>query len=206
MFTKKQFITLLFISAIIFLILFAVFYTVAYKKGLEDSIVNPNAVIETFDATYEIEQVEEVREVKEDGYILPDTKIIIKVLDQNNFLIEEQEVSTVSLLNKTLEDITRIFKEYDVEKFTDQEVILTKRMHRITKVPSYQLGVEGEIIGIIVEGSEPAFISLKLYTKDFSSHTIKLLKNRPISLTIEQKRKLETNAYYIEEILQNYNE
>lgn len=203
MFTKKQFITLLFTSGIIFLILFAAFYAVAYKKGLDESIVSPDAVIETFDATYETEQVEEVREK---GYILPETKIIIKVLDQNNLLIEEQEVSTVSLLNKTLEDITRIFKDYHVEKFTDQEVILAKKMYRVTEAPSYKLGVEGDVIGIIVGGNEPAFISLNLYTKDFSAHTIEGLKNRPISLTIEQKKKLEKNAYYIEEILQNYNE
>lgn len=203
MFTKKQFITLLGTAAIVFLLLFAAFYAVSYKKGLEESIVNPDAIIETFDPAYEVEQVEVL---KEDGHILPETKVIIRVLDQNNELIEEQEVNAESLLNKTLEDIKKVFKDYKVEKFMDDEVILTKSMYRVTKAPSYKLGIEGDKIGIVVEGDQPGFITLNLYTKDFSARTVEMLQERSVNLTIEQKRKLEKNAYYIEEILQNYNE
>lgn len=204
MFTKKQFITLLGIAVVIFLIFFTAFYTVSYRKGLEESIVNPNALIETFEGISDIDEVS--GEVEEDSVITPDTRITLKVLDQNDLIVEQQEISSMSLLGKNSEELLNLFKGYELEHFTDKEVILTKTMYVVSEAPSYKLGVEGDEIGIVVGGSNPAFISLNLYTKDFSSHTVEILKEKAISLTIEQKNRLEKDAYYIEEILQNYNE
>ena len=138
--------------------------------------------------------------------ITPDTRITLKVLDQNDLIVEQQEISSMSLLGKNSEELLNLFKGYELEHFTDKEVILTKTMYVVSEAPSYKLGVEGDEIGIVVGGSNPSFISLNLYTKDFSSHTVEILKEKAISLTIEQKNRLEKDAYYIEEILQNYNE
>lgn len=206
MFTKKQFITLLGVAVIIFLVLFTAFYTVAYRKGLEESIVNPNALIETFEGVSEVEEVSGEAEIKEDRVITPDTRVTLKVLDQNDLVVEQQEISSLSLLGKNAGELLNLFKGYELEGFTEEEVVLTKQMYIVSEAPSYKLGVEGNEIGILVGGSRPDFISLNLYTKDFSAHTVQMLKERAISLTIEQKNKLEKNAYYIEEILQNYNE
>lgn len=206
MFTKKQFITLLGVAVIVFLVLFTAFYTVSYRKGLEESIVNPNALIETFEGVSDIEEVSGEIEIREDTLITPNTRVILKVMDQNDSIVEQQEVSALSLLGKNADDLLSLFRGYELEQFTEDEVILTKQMYVVSEAPSYKLGVEGNEIGILVGGSRPSFISLSLYTKDFSTHTVEMLKERAISLTIEQKNKLEKNAYYIEEILQNYNE
>lgn len=203
MFTKKQFIALLGIAIGIFLIFFTAFYTVSYRKGLEESIVNPNALVETFEG---VSDRDEVGEVEEDSVIRPDTRITLKVLDQNDFIVDQQEISSLSLLGKNSEDLLNLFKGYELDYFTDQAVSLTKRVYGISEAPTYKLGVKDDEIGIIVGGSQPSFISLKLYTKDFSTHTVEMLREQAISLTIEQKNRLEKDAYYIEEILQNYNE
>lgn len=204
MFTKKQFITLLGIAIGIFLIFFTAFYTVSYRKGLEESIVNPDALVETFEDASAIDEVSE--EVEEDSVIRPNTRITLKVLDQNDFLVDQQEINSLSLLGKNSEDLLNLFKGYEIDYFTDQAVSLTKRVYGISEAPTYKLGVQDNEIGIIVGGSQPSFISLKLYTKDFSTHTVEMLREQAISLTIEQKNRLEKDAYYIEEILQNYNE
>ena len=103
MFTKKQFITLLGIAVVIFLICFTAFYTVSYRKGLEESIVNPNALIETFEGISDIDEV--LGEVEEDSVITPDTRITLKVLDQNDLIVEQQEISSMSLLGKNSEEL-----------------------------------------------------------------------------------------------------
>ena len=106
MFTKKQFITLLGIAVVIFLIFFTAFYTVSYRKGLEESIVNPNALIETFEGISDIDEV--LGEVDQDSVITPDTRITLKVLDQNDLIVEQQEISSMSLLGKDNKIILKI--------------------------------------------------------------------------------------------------
>lgn len=204
MFTKKQFITLLGIAVGIFLIFFTVFYTVSYRKGLEESIVNPEALVETFEGVPDLD--EESGEVEDGTFIKPDTVVTLKVIDQNDIVVDEQEINSLSLLGKTSEDLLELFKGYELDSFTDQEVSLTKRIYGVSEAPTYKLGVKDDEIGILVGGNQPSFISLRLYTKDFSVHTVEMLKEQAISLTIEQKNRLEKDAYYIEEILQNYNE
>lgn len=204
MFTKKQFITLLGIAVGIFLIFFAVFYTVSYRKGLEESIVNPEALVETFEGVSDIDEASE--EVEDGTVIKPDTVVTLKVIDQNDIVIDEQEINSLSLLGKTAEDLLELFKGYELDYFTDQAVSLIKRIYGVSEAPTYKLGVKDSEIGILVGGNQPSFISLRLYTKDFSVHTVEMLKEQAISLTIEQKNRLEKDAYYIEEILQNYNE
>ena len=142
MFTKKQFITLQGIAVVIFLIFFTAFYTVSYRKGLEESIVNPNALIETFEGISDIDEV--LGEVEEDSVITPDTRITLKVLDQNDLIVEQQEISSMSLLGKNSEELLNLFKGYELEHFTDKEVILTKTMYVVSEAPSYKLVVEGD--------------------------------------------------------------
>lgn len=202
MFTKKQFITLLTVATFVFIIIATVCFQLAYRKGISDPIVNPNAVIETFDPEEPIVEVE----TEESSRILPTTKITAKLLDQEGYIIEEQSLNTLSLLSKNMEEVQALFKDYRIEKFTPEEVILTRQTYIVKEAPSFSLGIEQNQIGIIVGGRTPSFINLGLNTRDFSARTIELISNQSIQLTIEQKRKLEKDAYYIEEILQNYSE
>ena len=202
MFTKKQFITLLTVAAFVFIIIATACFQLAYRKGISDPIVNPDAVIETFDPEEPIVEVE----TEEDGRILPTTKITAKLLDQEGYIVEEQALNTLSLLSKTMGEVQALFKDYQIEKFTPEEVILTRQTYIIKEAPSFALGIENNQIGIVVEGKTPSFINLGLSTRDFSKRTVELISNQSIQLTIEQKRKLEKDAYYIEEILQNYSE
>lgn len=204
MFTKKQFITLLAVAAFVFIIIATICYWLAYEKGLGDTPVNPNGTIETFKSEAPIIEVED--EAGKELRILPSTKIITKLLDQEGYVLEEGTIDTLSLLSKTMLEVQELFKTYTVEKFTAEEVILTKQMYIPKEAPSFSLGIEKNQIGIVVGGSKPSFTPLGLSTRDFSSRTVKLLEEKEIPLTIEQKRKLEKNAYYIEEILQNYSE
>ncbi|MEF9960201.1 MAG: hypothetical protein RR776_09545 [Niameybacter sp.] len=202
MFTKKQFLTLLTVAVFVFIIVTSGCYWLAYQKGLSAPIVNPDAVIETFETEEPISEVE----VKDNSRILPTTKVQAKILDQEGYIIEEKYLDTLSLLSKTMEEVGALFEDYKIEKFTPEEVILTRQMYIAKEAPSFSLGIEKGEIGILVGGSTPSFIQLGLSTRDFSAWTVELLSREHIHITVEQKRKLEKDAYYIEEILQNYSE
>ena len=204
MFTKKQFITLLAVAAFVFIIIASISYWLAYERGIRDNQANPNGAIETFKSEAPIIEVD--REDGKELRVLPTTKIVTRLLDQEGYVIEEGTIDTLSLLSKTMLEVQELFKSYTVEKFTPEEVVLTKQMYIPKEAPSFSLGIQKDQIGIVIGGSKPSFTSLGLSTRDFSSRTVKLLEEEEIQLTIEQKRKLEKNAYYIEEILQNYSE
>lgn len=196
---KKQYIITLGAAVLIFFTLFIISYSYAYQKNLKNPIVVPDEM--------EIEaasQVEEVAETIED-VIGIDTHIVVKLIDKNKGRISESEIDPLSLLGLNKEEIEKRFKEYRLQKFSTEEVVLNKLIETAPKEVAYKLGIKDSVIGVIEEETEQ-FTSLGLPVKTFSKGMMMLIINQTIEINATEKEKLEQNPYYIEQILQSYAE
>lgn len=203
MFNKKQVIRLTIGGGILFIVTFAICFGYFYSKGTKDPITPKDEVLVQASSNRTVPSIETMQEVPT---VLPTTQIKIQVVDSNQKLITEKQVDAKTLLGATKEDIARQFKAYKVIQFDTYEVILQKQMIAEEVPITYSVVIQEGTLGILEKGQKTTFISLDLSEDEFSRGDLALFSGEGLSITLSQKIALQQQPYYIEQILQNYNE
>lgn len=200
MLNKKQLVRVISIAAIIFIIMFGSFYAYFYTTGTKEPIVPEEVVQASSEGTM---QPTKEQSVKQEIVILPSTEVTLE-LYENEILVSTQQIPVSTVMGLSEAKLQEMFQGYTVEVFSAERVVLEEHTTPVKLPPSYQLGVQDEIIGIMgTEDSE--FISLNLSTRECPKAAVDLLR-AGIPITPQEKQKLQRNPYYIEAILQSYSE
>lgn len=203
MLTKRQFIVVLISGSLVFVLMFGLYYTYFYKTGVKDPLVQQD-VIEVIQPV-QSGQVIPAEVLPKGPEVTRETEVSIQVVSQGD-VIETYTLDPQVLIGLTKEQVQAYYSAYDIIAFNTQEVILQKTITQMIPQPSYSIGVQGESIGIIEEGETKHFVPLQLSAQDFSEVALDLMAEEQISITAQEKQKLQHNPYYIEAILQNYNQ
>ncbi|MGL4344847.1 MAG: hypothetical protein ACRCTE_06605 [Cellulosilyticaceae bacterium] len=202
MFNKKQFITLLILAVGIFAVIFTLFFTVFYRSGIENPIVQPEAtvpVVRMGETTPSIVEPEIIR-------VKPTTHVFLKMVDDQGARVAEQKIPVESLLGFSEEQVKKCFYDYKLTVFSEEQVILEKVVEKPSIEPRYKLALQGDQIGIKTYGETEQFEPLGLLISDYSSSVHVLLLDEMIELTLTEKKSLQQNPNRIEQILQDYSE
>ncbi|MGL4800489.1 MAG: hypothetical protein ACRCWY_14005 [Cellulosilyticaceae bacterium] len=203
MFTKRQFTTLLLGGSILFFIALAVCYTYFYYTGVKTPIAQEEVVQarETLSTSQDIKE-----SVDTDMKIVPTTKMRLQMVDGNRKVITESEMDATLFLGVTEGMLKERMKDYEIVQFDAYEVILQKQMPEKTTPITYALVVQDGFLGILEQGPQQSFLSLQLPETYFTPQDLQLFVGSGMPITLNQKLELQQQPYYIEQILQNYNE
>ncbi|MHC1750150.1 MAG: hypothetical protein AB9856_17925 [Cellulosilyticaceae bacterium] len=211
MLSKKQYYNMLLASIVVFILVFmgAYLYT---QYASKENVKQTKRVIQkqSVDTLQNIEATPSVKGTATPNHVItinPATKIVVDLVNSRDELVKTDFLESATLLGYTREDLDQHFKGYEIKEFTDRKLVLEKRIEDQTKVSQYKMGCQGDGVGIVVlEGTEKKFIPIGITLDDFSVQTGQLLKSEALEITTMQKQMLEKDPYYIEQILQSYNE
>lgn len=199
MLKKNEYWFSLLIGAITFFILFtAMYFYVTSTQEIPKPMVTLPA--SQYEKSVDVLGESNVGEIS----ILPTTKIFLTVIDDQDKMIDQIQIDSMSLLGLTEEEIKIRFEGYEVQSFSDKQVMLIQKVESIPVSQNYVLGVSGESVCIIGEEDAGDIIKLPLSVMDFSSATYSMLLKKQIHITASQKEALLKDTNEIQKILQAY--
>ena len=204
MLEKKQYWMTLLIATITFLILFIATYFISMNGS---KVVTPmvGQVVQLNTSSMEM-----TKERFQIAKILPSTKISLCLKDEDKQTIESIIINADSLLGLTEEEIQERFKDYSIETFNEEEVMLSRTiqmaevMTQTNAVRSYTLGIDGEKVCIREVGTGNIVGHVARRATDFSSYIYSLLLKGTITITEVQKETLLNDPSVLQKILQDY--
>lgn len=200
---KGQYMLSLIIGVIVFFVCFAVAYLyMGYSMSDEES-ETPVAISRNEKSVSTVAEEAAIR-------IVPSTEIIMQVVDAKNKMIEKIDVASRTLLGLDEVEIGKRFSDYEITKFTEKEVVLTKKLEidakndALSKVSTYHLGISGDHICIIPDevGQDASIVKLNLQASDYSNSAYSLLLNGKITISADERQALINKPDEIEKILQ----
>ncbi len=204
MLEKKQYWMTLLIATITFLILFIATYFISMNGS---KVVTPmvGQVVQLNTSSMEM-----TKEYIQIAKILPSTKISLCLKDEDKQTIESVIINADSLLGLTEEELQERFKDYSIETFNEEEVMLSRTiqmaevMTQTNAVRSYTLGIDGEKVCIREVGTGNIVGHVARRATDFSSYIYSLLLKGTITITEVQKETLLNDPSVLQKILQDY--
>ena len=204
MLEKKQYWMTLLIATVTFLILFIATYFISMNGS---KVVTPmvGQVVQLNTSSMEM-----TKEYFQIAKILPSTKISLCLKDQDKQTIESVIINADSLLGLTEEELQERFKDYSIETFNEEEVMLSRTiqmaevMTQTNAVRSYTLGIDGEKVCIREVGTGNIVGHVARRATDFSSYIYSLLLKGTITITEVQKETLLNDPSVLQKILQDY--
>ena len=204
MLEKKQYWMTLLIATVTFLILFIATYFISMNGS---KVVTPmvGQVVQLNTSSMEM-----TKEYFQIAKILPSTKISLCLKDQDKQTVESVIINADSLLGLTEEELQERFKDYCIETFNEEEVMLSRTiqmaevMTQTNAVRSYTLGIDGEKVCIREVGTGNIVGHVARRATDFSSYIYSLLLKGTITITEVQKETLLNDPSVLQKILQDY--
>lgn len=200
MLNQKQYIKWLAVGTLVFFVVFIVFFAIFYERGKHEPVV-PDETIETFH-----EEGEALYTQEDTKRIQPHTVIRLVVKDHNKTPIAQEELKPLSLIGIAEEGLQERFSAYVVTNFEEDLVVLERELGQEEVPATYAVVIRDERIGILEQGETTRFIPLQLTKDDFLPIDWQLFEGEGLPITHYQKTALERQPYFIEVILQSYNE
>ena len=200
MLTKKQYLYTLLAAVIVFGLVFisTYFYMKATSWQVDVAEQTPNVVGEEITASVS----------KDEVYILPQTKIILKNQNVKNKSVSETKLDSKSLLGLNKEELASRFPDYTINTFNEREVVLSKHIEQTTMNEEsqiiYVLGVDEQYVCIKEKGTTKRPVKIDYEITHFSKYIYSLLLNEEIEITSAQKEALLLNPSTLQGILQGY--
>lgn len=211
MLSKKQYYGMLVVSIIVFVVVFTATYLYTHYTS-DENIRQPKKVVskQSVDTLQHVEMTPSIQATPNENetiVINPSTKIVVDFMNEQDELIKSEALESSALLGYTREDLEDHFKDYTIREFTDKKVVLEKHIEGQATQSHYKIGCQGDGVGVVeIDGTQRQFIPIGISLEDFSVQTGELLKSEILEITTNQKQMLEKDPYYIEQILQSYNE
>lgn len=208
MLKRKQYWISLGIAVLVFFIAFLVAYLYFLYTGSsvqEDKVAKVTAYEQSIVGLKEEEPM-----VK----ITPYTKVILTLLDEMGKTVETASIEVGSVIGLDEEELKERFIGYDITRFNEKEVLLSKKINTTAvsinerdedESKRYVLGISGEYICIAEEVSQEVIAILDLRAVEFSSQTYSQLLSRSVHLTSVECETLIEHPEQIFIILQAYN-
>jgi hypothetical protein len=202
MLKRKQYLLTLFIGIVLFFIVFLTtyYYIVSHSKTSEVS--ESRAVGKGEQSIDVIAAVVPERELT----VQPDTDIRLVVVDEDNRIVEDKKIDPLILNGLNQVDLEKRFEGYQLMTFDEKQITLKKTIAHQDKPAEYALGIEDDFVCIVEKGDIKTYIKLDLLANYFSRNTYSLLLKEQIPISPVQKEELLKNPYYIDKILQSYEE
>ena len=200
MLSKKQYLYTLLVAILVFVVCFLGAYFYNKANGWQGQTTNQSTTIS---------ELEPMVEWKDEIYILPQTKIVLKNQNAKSKSLSETKIDAKSLLGLTKEEVAARFKGYTIETFNEKEVILVKSIQEEqtkTKVnePVYVLGVDDNYVCIKEKDTTKRPVKIDYEISHFSKYIYSLLLNEEIEITSAQKEALLLKPSTLQRILQGY--
>ncbi|MGL4363120.1 MAG: hypothetical protein ACRCSG_07650 [Cellulosilyticaceae bacterium] len=214
---KKQMMNLIVGSIIVFIIMFGLCYAFFYSQGTKEPLITDETVETSLNADGDngemITQIASQKLPQTSQQTLPiesiqaDTKIKLQIIDETGQVIQEKEIDAVPLLGMTETQIKERFSTYDKIIFDEEETVIQK-VSTTNKISSqYRIVIQDGIIGIKSnEELEEEFISLNIPKEVFSKSDLEYFQGEGLEISQGQKIQLQQQPYYIEKILQDFQE
>ncbi len=200
MFTKKQY-RLLLLSAMAVFFVIALFIYMFYIRFIEKEIIEEplatSPIIEVPDQTVMTQDV-----VK----IAAGTNVVFEIVDQFGFVTQEDRYDGINWLDYTKPQLAKIFPDYVITKYEEDEVALTRVIERQIE-PNYVLTTYNGNIVISIErnGHKIFYKDTGLAPHDFS-YIVESMLGKGIPITAEEKDDILNDSEEIYMILQEYDE
>ncbi len=211
MLTKKQYLSMLITTVVVFISAFSFFY-----RNLNRNIVtleNTQEAMQKEDKkdtnAVTQENVTDLAKQEDEQMILPTTKIDMNIVDSEDNILSVAQVDPISLLSFSKKDIEKYFLDYEIVEFSSDKVSLKKVIEQDESTKEYRLGTKDDKVCIVtydINSQLKKYIPLDLSVQAISAYLYNQLLTENIVLTKEQKNILQESPYYIEEILQNIEE
>ena len=202
MLSKRQYFYTLLAAVIVFAVVFLVTYFYNKANGWQGQVADESVVLS---------EVESVEKWKDEIYILPQTKFILKNQDIKSKSLSETKIDAKSLLGLTKEEVEDRFKYYTIDTFNEKELTLVKSIqeqptdtHVKVEKPVYVLGVDDHYVCIKEKDTTKRPVKIDYEISHFSKYIYSLLLNEEIEITSAQKEALLLNPSTLQRILQGY--
>lgn len=200
---KKQLVIVL-ISGMVTFFLIALFMYMIYIQSKPNQVkIDPIVQSEKIETIIEEKQIVMAQQVQK---ILPSTNVMFEIVDQFGIVSHSENYSGVNWKDATKIQIKQMFPDYQITKFEEDQVILTKLIERqIT--PNYILTINKEniIIAIDRNGHRIFYRDTGLGKRDVSDKLYHILQEG-ISITMEQKEAILRDSDELYVILQEHDE
>lgn len=200
---KKQLVIVL-ISGMVTFFLIALFMYMIYIQSKPNQVkIDPIVQSEKIETIIEEKQIVMAQQVQK---ILPSTNVMFEIVDQFGIVSHSENYSGVNWKDTTKIQIKQMFPDYQITKFEEDQVILTKLIERqIT--PNYILTINKEniIIAIDRNGHRIFYRDTGLGKRDVSDKLYHILQEG-ISITMEQKEAILRDSDELYVILQEHDE
>lgn len=200
---KKQLVIVL-ISGMVAFFLIALFMYMIYIQLKPNQVkIDPIVQSEKIETIIEEKQIVMAQQVQK---ILPSTNVMFEIVDQFGIVSHSENYSGVNWKDATKIQIKQMFPDYQITKFEEDQVILTKLIERqIT--PNYILTINKEniIIAIDRNGHRIFYRDTGLGKRDVSDKLYHILQEG-ISITMEQKEAILRDSDELYVILQEHDE
>ncbi|HHX61385.1 MAG TPA: hypothetical protein GX707_11845 [Epulopiscium sp.] len=212
MFNKKEYrLLLLGAMAVFFIIaLFIYMFYIGFKQtDITQKPLESNQLIQASDETPNqiLEQIPDQTVMAQDILrIKASTNIIIEIIDQFGFITQTDRYEGINWLDYTQPELGKIFPDYIITKYEEDEVILTRTIERQTE-PNYILTIhEGNIVISTEQSGYKIFYKETGLEQHDLSDILESILEKGIPITQEQKEAILEDANQVYMILQEYDE
>lgn len=202
MLKRKQYLLTLFIGIVLFFVLFLTTYYYMVGQAKTSEVSKGKAI----DKDEQSVDVIATAVFEEELTVQPDTDIRLVVVDEADRTIENKKIDPLILVGFNQSDLEKKFEGYEIMVFDEKNVTLKKMIVHEDKPVEYTLGIEDDFVCIVEKGDSKTSIKLDLLAHYFSRNTYSLLLKQQIPISAAQKEELLKNPYYIDKILQSYEE